>query len=537
MKSNQVRFFIFRLTVCILSAVLMGTQAFAQGNDGKAMLSQINTQLRQAEKDMFAGETGKAVAALETINRSLTQVAAADPDNSGVKAAQKKHTALVKGLELRTGNSLGSGAGKAVEPAQAPAGDGKRPSAASAKVPYAARKPLADALQRLDSLERNLGDLADPAYAGDKDQLVQRAEEKLIEIRGLLAEAKKLASEKGVDSHPDIEKGEAGLAAAEKKVALDKGRHEKNKGALTAKSKLVDAEVAALKVEYDRVVPVFEGANGAVPHYNDLKPVAELIARIEAFEKGELPGITRKMQAFAQTFGTTREEIDRNAGVSGYSGQQRASFPYTALAEGIEKVKKTRTVMAEDLVSRASEQFAHIGNVHDFHVAEQLAETKTWFAMAGRYQADNPKVKEAQAGVDRQIEQAVKVFNARIDTRTWPGQAPTAPSNGKQLSRIALDWFKNSPDWGQNTKQPRVPLAVVVTGPWSVQQKNILGEPTLYGLPVLLAVRVDGDKELDVARAFALTLRTAEKAGVKMEPPFDHVTVGDSFFIRPAAIK
>ena len=59
----------------------------------------------------------------------------------------------------------------------------------------------------------------------------------------------------------------------------------------------------------------------------------------------------------------------------------------------------------------------------------------------------------------------------------------------------------------------------------------------MYGLPVLLAVEVPSDKELNVARVYVLTMRTAEGRGVKMEPPFDHITVGDSYYIRPSAVK
>ena len=557
MNSIRIRFRMFGLGALVLIGLVMVPDVSAQEDDTKAMLTQFNAKLRQAEKDVFAGELDRAVGSLEAINQLLAKAVAADPNSSGVKSAEKKYAALVKDLERRTGKSLGGGTATTTGPGDqpvppektpapgrvagetpaVPAGDAKKPAAASAKIPYAARKPLTDATQRLDALERNLGDLADPAYAGDKNQLVKRADEKLDEIRGLLGEAKKLAAEKGVTSHPDIERAETGLAVAEKKVATAKGVHEKNKEELAGKSKEVDADVASLKAEYDRALPTFEAANGAVPHYNDLKPVGELIGRIEAFENKELPEVTQKMQDFARKYGSARDEIDKKAESSGYSGRQRASFPYTTLAAGIDNVRKTRTAMAEDLVKRAADQLARIGDTHDFHLAEELEQIKTWFAMAARYQADNPKVKQAQVGMDQQVAQAMKDFNARIDKRTWPGQASTAPSNGKQLSREALDWFKNSPDWGKKAGTPSIPLDVVVTGPWSVQQKNLLGEPTMYGLPVLLAVQVEGDKELNVARVFSLTMRTAERVGVKMEPPFDHVAVGDSYFIRPAAVK
>jgi hypothetical protein len=58
----------------------------------------------------------------------------------------------------------------------------------------------------------------------------------------------------------------------------------------------------------------------------------------------------------------------------------------------------------------------------------------------------------------------------------------------------------------------------------------------MYGLPVVVAVQKESDKRNDIARVFSLTLRTAEMRGVKMEPPFDHATVGGSNYIRPGAL-
>jgi hypothetical protein len=59
----------------------------------------------------------------------------------------------------------------------------------------------------------------------------------------------------------------------------------------------------------------------------------------------------------------------------------------------------------------------------------------------------------------------------------------------------------------------------------------------MYGLPIKLAVRVDEDSELNVVRVYELTMRTAEMRGVKQEPPFDHITVGNSYFIRPNKVN
>ena len=80
-------------------------------------------------------------------------------------------------------------------------------------------------------------------------------------------------------------------------------------------------------------------------------------------------------------------------------------------------------------------------------------------------------------------------------------------------------------------------MAVVVTGPWRVFKKNLLGEPIQYNLPILCAVDYESDKDLNVARVYDSTLLTEEYKGVKMAPPFLGATVGNSYYIRPSALK
>jgi hypothetical protein len=164
-------------------------------------------------------------------------------------------------------------------------------------------------------------------------------------------------------------------------------------------------------------------------------------------------------------------------------------------------------------------------------------EVREWVAMAQRFDAENTKVKEIAANVDKRLNDDFREFEIGLDDREWPSHAANAPDNADKLATTALDWFRNDPGWGQNPKGARTPLAVVVTGPWSIQARNILGEPTMYGLPIKLAVQLPEDKAKGLARVFILTMRTPEAKGVEMAPPFDSVTVGDSYFIRANAVK
>lgn len=213
------------------------------------------------------------------------------------------------------------------------------------------------------------------------------------------------------------------------------------------------------------------------------------------------------------------------------------------IKEGIENVRKTRSLLAEDLCKKADAMFTN--RVSDFFRLENHKRIRKCMALAVECAPENPVVKTARAELDGRIDEDLKAFNAAVDKRAWAGNATNAPGDCTKLAAAALAFFKNSPDWGRRADNPDVkddkdtrnPVKVAVTGPWSVQKTNLLGEPIMYGLPVHLAVAVDSEKSLDVLRVYNLTMRTNEGKGVAMAPPFSSVTVGDSWYVRPSAVK
>ncbi len=204
---------------------------FAQ--DAKAMLIQVNKELRQAQKDMFSGKNEKAIASLEGIRGLLGKIKEADPNNNSLKSAERKYKKLIKDLERKTGKDLGGGsltaAGSSSKP-QIPQPEVKaipekasmaqsaqvKKTTAGAKLPYAARRPISNAKQSLGSIERNLGQL-DGDSGFNPNQLIKNMETALETARKSLEEGKAKAAEKGVTSHPDFNEIEQGLAQAEKK--------------------------------------------------------------------------------------------------------------------------------------------------------------------------------------------------------------------------------------------------------------------------------------------------------------------------------
>ena len=569
-KCNWVLFNFSFVTVIALSLIILMSET-TEAVDAKALMKQVSQELRLAERDMFAGKIDKAVFALEPIRKRLIQLKAADPNNPGLKTAQNKYKKLVKDLERRTGKDLGGGTLTAAEistqtalpPKQGakPMPEKKAPTtaktdtetrtteaaspapatkvAAPAKLPHEARRPLSEATSQINRIDGYIKRLNDPKSKFKKEQLVVKMDKSLAHARTKFNEAKALAAKKGVTSHPDFDKAEKNLAAAEQNVAETKQRYEAARTAAAASSKEVDTDVMTLLGEYKRVEPLFAMATGYVMHYNDLEPVKELLTQIENFEKNDLDMIKDKMKAFAQKYGSLRQEIDQKAEAMGYSGQGRASFPYTSLSEGIENIQQTRTVMADDLIRRASDMKDQTSKgISDFARPKQHKRIKAWGRLAAQLDQDNPRVKEFNSGLDSWIEEDMNALNAKIDQVTWPGHAENAPDDAVRLSEIAVEFLQKEENKRaeKNIEVGKV-LAVVVNGPWRVFKKNLLGEPIQYNLPILCVVEYESDKSLGVARVYDSTLLTEEYKGVKMAPPFLGATVGNSCYIRLSALN
>lgn len=176
--------------------------------------------------------------------------------------------------------------------------------------------------------------------------------------------------------------------------------------------------------------------------------------------------------------------------------------------------------------------------ISDFARPKQYKRIKAWGELAAQLDQDNARVKAFNSGLDSWIKEDMKALNDKIDKVAWPGHADRAPDNADKLSRIAVEFLQKEENKRSEKKIEvgRV-LAVVITGPWRVFKKNVLGEPIQYNLPILCAVEYESDKDLNVARVYDSTLLTDEYRGVKMAPPFLGATVGNSYYIRPSALK
>ena len=540
--------------ICLAAGSFWVDRAAAE--DVKALLKQAQKDLRGAQRSMFSGKTDAAVAALPAIFQALEKVKAADPGNSSLKGLEAKYQKLVKDLERRTGKDLGggtttvSGAGEGTalpeKPAVKPLDKKAAPAAAGqeaggkAKLPYAARRPIQSAVSNLSRMAGYAANLDDPGYPGDKGQVVQNMENQLAEIRKQIDEAKALAAEKGVTSHPDFDAAEKRLEEAGQEASAAKARYVAAKGQAEARAKSMEQDVAALKALADEMTPYFSKAPGTVTYYNDLKTLEDVITAIEEFETTHRARVAAELKKFGEVYGTSKDAIDQKTKALGYSGVCCPGFFYRELADGVENMAKTRTAMAADILGRAREmKEVSSSKGHDFYRAKSRKTIRQWAQMAARFSADLPEAASFLAGLDEWEKKDRAALAAKIDAAKWPGKhAGDAPADAKNLAKTAMDWLeKENTRLAAKDKDPRKMLGVVVTGPWYVIKRNLLNNPIQYGLPILGAVQLESEKGADLARVYQLSLLTAEGENVQPKPPFTGAAVGDSYYIRPSAVK
>ncbi|MDZ7696112.1 MAG: hypothetical protein U5R49_04010 [Deltaproteobacteria bacterium] len=572
MKATYFRRVICFATVLMALCVFQGLIAAVDAADIKNMLKQVNKELRQANRDMFSGKSEKAIAALEPIRETLIQAKQIDPNNPMIKGYENKYRKLVKDLERRTGKDLGGGTltaaasstktqlapkpaakplpeKEAASPAPARGETGSQPAPVkekvgktaegTAKLPYNARRPIEMAERDLQRVDRSAQKLSNPKW--DRDQLLKNMSKSLESARKNLESGKAEAAKKGVTAYPRFDELEAGISDAEKKIAEATKQVAQSEAKAAVNAGEATGDVEALKATYDQAQPVFEKATGSVIYYNDLGSAKILIEQIEAFEKNDLANIRQQMKAFGEKYGTTRDEIDQKADEMGYvNTYYRASFPYTELRKGIENIEKTRTVMADDLVRRAEEMKRLTAKgIHDFARLKQHARIKAWGEMAARFDPDNPRVKAFNDEIDAWVAADARALNAKIDKATFPRQAQDAPRDAEKLAKEAKLFLQKEEERlaGEKGKEVSRVLRVVVTGPWRVFKKNLLGEPIQYNLPIATAVQTESEKKQNLARVYLSTMLTQEMKGVKKAPPYLGATVGDSYYIRPSAVK
>lgn len=523
--------------VVALIVALTAGSAFVSAQNVDEMIKKAEGDLRRSNSSIVSGRPQDAYPVLVELNKTIASIQKLQRDHPKLKNLIATFTGQKEKVEKKLGKTIAIAFEVETQTeshSEKASGGG---SSSSEKLPYDARYPMQQFTSMASSFENYYDGFANEDADGQA-RTIKRLHEKIEGMQSNLQAAREAASQKGVNSHPDFDEAQKTIESATQRLTLLDETFQKQQSIRVEAGKRTSADADSIRAWYSQLrSSIFDRAGGTVVYYNDPSEVEDLLARIEAFEKNDLDHVKKRLSEFAARYGDTEDAIRQSI------GEWQAANSFVMIREGIANVAKTRSVMARDLLSRYESNFGDLASKSEFHKVAYLQDLKKFLETASRFAPDDGDVAKALKGHDGRAHAALKDFYAEVDKRTWPPHSAGAPKNAVDLAQAALSWFKNDLGWGRRgenadarDKETRRPLAVSVKGPWSVQQTDILGNPVMYGLPVLIAVEVPSEKALNLVRVYDVTMRTVEKAGVKMTPPFNSVTVGSSYYIRPSAI-
>lgn len=521
---------------------------------------QAEAALRQAQNLVFAGKRDEAVQALVQGHEGIRKIRQANASDSRLAGLEGRLQRLKGDLEKRMGKTIDLASGESVE-SGASGSSGGRPlpdkpvpppmappaaapavasTAAPAKLPYHAAQKMAEVDKRFGTIRGPYSRFDYYREQGDYGAIsksLDGIEQSLADLPALIEEARRLAAEKGVERHPDFDAAYERIEQEKTRAAETRRQTSGQASTAAAAEASVAADVDTVATAYDRLrAAVFEKAFGGVIHYADLEPVRELLAVVDGFERNEQAQARAMLADFAARYGASRDAIDGKVRALGYSGTRIPGTVYEEFSKGIDQVAKTRLAMGADLLRRAREDLDQLPKAHDFFRADRRDQIRAFAEVAARFDPASEPIREFRAGLEARLAEDVQAGRERIDARKWPGSV----AGKKAEEEAGLAFFRQDADWGARPKDkdPRIPVAVAITGDWTVQKRDLLGRPVMHGVPALVAVEVPAEKARDqVLRVYSVTLRTAEGADAKPMAPFREITVGDSYYIRPSAVK
>jgi hypothetical protein len=258
----------------------------------------------------------------------------------------------------------------------------------------------------------------------------------------------------------------------------------------------------------------------------------QLLGKLDGFDRAKADAM---LKSFGDRYGADRDAVA--ASVRKIMGTQRLDVPHSpgalfdSLGRDLKEIERYRADAGKQMVEVAKRNAATKAVDADrreksFGIARRCLE------VALKLNPDNREAQELRDSLGAGAAAAEEKAEAVIDAGTWEPHSSRfqGPGDADELAEAARKWLAGDGGW---TKDKDL-LAVRVDGDWLVAKKNILGEPTNWGLPVEAAFVRHKDRDRDVAWVYRLTMvtREAEKA-----PPWEGARVGSNRRMRASKIE
>jgi len=502
-------------------ALATGKAALPSDADGLARLA--GDLLRKAESEMHNGRNVESKALLDKAAPVVAKLREINATHGKVMVLE---TSLAN--QTQTVDDRLAGPAPLVTPAP-PA----TPIAPTGKLPYHTRNFVNKSERQFESIAKHFEDLVNRTSSFDDDTLHNRISDRMRAIEETLPGLTEQAATDGVSTDPRVTGVSTRLAKYRAMLAQSRAGSAERSAVASAAQGSVDADVAALRATFERLDgPYFRKLTGSTIQYNDLDAPRVTLDLIRAFEKSELPAVQKQLDAFAAKYGSTRHDVEEK------TGDPQAGYPFEGIRNGIANVAKTRVVMAEDLAQRAHDTINGLPSLHDLYRMNGHDNARGFLKLAEKFSPGNTTVNTLAATIDQTLKADLEAYVKKIEDKPWPGTTKS------KEAEAAMKFFEEDSGWGNRDQNPRVedkaprhPLGIAITGKWSVQARNLNGDPTMYGIPALVAVQLDREKDMGLARVYSVTMRTMESRNAEMKPPFTSITVGNSYFIKASKVK
>jgi len=543
--------------LCLLPVLFFSLPALG-GETPKELGNLANTQIRGAEKLMFSGKAEEARDMLLQGLATLEKLKEIAPGDSKIKGLENKARQVQKQLERKLGaplEAVSAEAPKAPESPEkptvaaptavaAPTVAPPKPSSEEPQPPKKHSYHLREKLKRAKRFEEGAKSALKwvDTYKADGESAsrwlpkIEAAESELESLKKLLEECAADAAKEGAPGHPDI----LVLQESQEKLSLrcSELRQEQQEALAQEEGAAGEALERGQTVIafYERLEQQHKDLlRGAPLDYSNLEnpPYEEALQRLEDFRSQEVPAIQETLGILNPLYGTTPSEIEENMRRAGYSGNGAPWYSYSLLQEAPDKVEETRMATAKDLAAKVEHRMGYLSGMHDFARLDTHEVIREYARLARAFAPEDKAIEAMTQGLEERLQKDKQAWLTTIQARKWPGSLA-----GKDTEETAgMAFFENDPGWGNREDGNRIPRRVAIRGEWNVQAKDILGQPTMYGIPALVAVEVPAEKENHLIRVYNVTLRTAEQGGIQPEPPFVEITVGDSWYIPSEALE
>jgi len=361
--------------------------------------------------------------------------------------------------------------------------------------------------------------------------------------------AKKLVSEydsvieKALDSGQDVQDTRkhaaylrtlAEVERLSESVAGELGRIQESRARL-------ERDVAALAAAVELHAPFLRGLQNARATSGTedgiIEEIDKLRKRLDEFDAGAGREARKSLAAFGDRYGTDRDAITASVGkiMMGKRLSTPASPP--SLYEQLDRGLKTIPTLREKITSQLLEIAADNAGTKATTPARQqecFDRARRCIDLALEIDPGNAEATKLSDGLGAGAAAATEKMDRLLDEGTWEDHSSRfqGPGSASGLAESARKWLAGDAGW---TKTKDI-LAVRVNGDWVVAEKNILGQPVSWGLPVEAAFvrHSDRDAGRDAAIVYRLTMvtRDADKS-----PPFKMARVGSNRQMRASKIS